>query len=127
MPGNEIKIAGTGLDGEAFHWAAYRGKVVLVDFWATWCPQCIAELPNVRRHYDEYHERGFEVVGISLDRDPTRLAKFVEEREMPWVTLFEPDAGGDHPVAAYYGVRTIPHGNLGKPRGQSRFTYREWT
>ena len=108
LPGNKIEITGMTLDGDRFDWAAYRGKVVLVDFWATWCPRCVAELPSVKRHYQEYHERGFDVVGISLDRDPVRLASFVEQRELPWVTLFEPDASGDHPVAAYYGIREIP-------------------
>src|SRR5207248_1924165 len=65
--GQVIDLAGPTLDGSRFDLAEQRGKVVLVDFWATWCGPCIAELPNVRAVYDQHHGNGFEVVGVSLD------------------------------------------------------------
>ncbi|MEX0819047.1 MAG: TlpA disulfide reductase family protein [Pirellulaceae bacterium] len=108
LPGNEMKIEGTTADGETFDWKSYRGKVVLVDYWATWCGPCIQELPNVKENYEKYHDKGFEVVGISLDSDPARLQRFLTEREIPWVSLFEEGAGWNHPMATYYGVMGIP-------------------
>src|SRR5690606_1724849 len=70
LPGNPIQVTGTLLDGSPFNWDAYRGKVVLVDFWATWCGPCRAEVPNVIKMYQAYHDKGFDVVGISLDEKP---------------------------------------------------------
>ncbi len=108
LPGNKMKIEGTTTSGESFDWKSYSGKVVLVDYWATWCGPCIQELPNVVENYDKYHAKGFEVVGISLDSDPNRLDGFLKKQEIPWTTLFEEGAGWDHPMAKYYGVMGIP-------------------
>ncbi|HVX11620.1 MAG TPA: redoxin family protein [Pirellulales bacterium] len=106
LVGHELTLKGTTAAGQEFDWASYRGKVVLIDFWATWCGPCVAELPNVRELYDKYHERGFDVVGISLDHDRAALDKFLSEKGIPWTTLHQ--AGGQHPVATYYGVSAIP-------------------
>lgn len=108
LVGKEMKIEGKTLDGKEFDWKAYRGKVVLVDYWATWCRPCVEELPNVKKNYEKYHAKGFEVVGISLDENRERLTEFVKIKELPWTTLFEDEAGGNHPMAEYYGITSIP-------------------
>jgi thiol-disulfide isomerase/thioredoxin len=110
LVGNEMEIRGTNLDGQAFDQKTLDGKVVLVDFWATWCGPCIAEMPNVLAAYEKYHDKGFEVVGISLDTDRDALEAFLKEKEIPWTILFEqPEGPGwQHPLAAYYGITGIP-------------------
>jgi thiol-disulfide isomerase/thioredoxin len=115
LPGNPIEIGGTLLDGSQFDWASYRGKVVLVDFWATWCGPCRAEVPNILKMYSAYHDKGFDVVGISLDEKPEQAETYVKQTGIPWVTLFNQDEtqrGWEHPLATYYGITGIPRAIL---------------
>ena len=107
LVGKPLEISGTQVDGGHFDWTRYRGKVVLVDFWATWCGPCLAELPNLQKNYQAYHGKRFEVVGISMDDDRQALETFLEKEKLPWVTLHD---GGwdDSPLATNYGIMGLP-------------------
>ena len=112
LPGHFMAIEGKLLTGDNLDWGAYRGKVVLVDFWATWCGPCVAELPNVKTNYDKFHEKGFDVVGISLDRSREPLDAFIEKQEIPWAQLYDEEVqngkGWNHPMAEHFGINAIP-------------------
>ncbi|MGO8927390.1 MAG: TlpA family protein disulfide reductase [Limisphaerales bacterium] len=93
--------------GKALSIANYKGKVVLLDFWATWCGPCVHELPNVIKTYDTYHKQGFEIIGISLDKDQEKLASFTKEKNMTWVQYFD-GLVWQNKLAVKYGVNSIP-------------------
>ena len=95
------------LNGRPLSLADYKGKVALVDFWATWCGPCLLELPNVLATYDRYHPRGFEIVGISLDQDEQKLRAFTRDRNMNWQQFFD-GKGWQNRLALKYGVESIP-------------------
>lgn len=106
MIGSDMEVFGKTLDGKDFDFSKYKGKVVLVDFWATWCGPCVAEIPNVKEAYDKYHDKGFEVIGVSLDQRRVALDEFLEKNELPWVQLHE--EGEFNKLASHYGVSAIP-------------------
>jgi thiol-disulfide isomerase/thioredoxin len=108
LKGKKMKLSGVRVDGSPFDLASLKDKVVLVDFWATWCGPCIAEFPNIKKYYELYHDRGFEVVGVSLDQDRAALEKYLAEKEVPWITLHDKESGGRHPATTYYGIFGIP-------------------
>jgi thiol-disulfide isomerase/thioredoxin len=104
-----LVLKGMALDGKEFSSDAWKGKVVLVDFWATWCGPCRAELPRVKKIYKDYHEKGLELLGVSCDQSREALDKYLKENpEMAWPQLFEKDQQGWHKLATEYGVQGIP-------------------
>jgi peroxiredoxin len=91
MPGTVVAITGQTVDGEAFDIEQYRGKVVVLHFWASWCGPCIRQIPGLKELYAKYHDRGFEVLGISYDFEEEKVREFIERHELPWLSLFDKD------------------------------------
>ena len=115
---NKIKIERDGieeppeivfeaLDGRTVDLSKMKGKVVLIEFWATWCGPCVDEIPIIKKVYDKFQRRGFEVIGISLDRDRKKLETYVNENNIPWPQFFD-EKGGKNRLAKKYGIRGIP-------------------
>ena len=95
------------LKGNPISLAEYRGKVVLLDFWAVWCGPCLGEIPRIKAVYEKYHDKGFDVIGVSLDEDAAVLREFITEQEIPWRQIFDGQKWAGH-LVQQYGVRGIP-------------------
>jgi peroxiredoxin len=120
--GKALDIHFTALDGREVDLANLRGSAVLVEFWATWCEPCVAELPEVKAAYEKLHGRGFEVVAISLDDGKeTALRQFIKEKELPWPEYFD-GKGWENRFALQYGIFEIPTMWLVDKRGNLRYT-----
>lgn len=125
MMSRPLEMAFTAADGRKVDLADYRGKVVLIDFWATWCGPCIAEIPNIKRVYADYHDKGFEIVGISLENAKLtpgdsseqitskleaarkKLREFTAKEGMPWPQYFD-GKWWDNDISTKYAITSIP-------------------
>ena len=114
-----LELKFTALDGREVDTAQWRGKVVVVDFWATWCVPCIEAIPKLKTLYARYHDQGLEIVNISVDRAEARpaLEKLVAKLEIPWPQFFDGKAHATE-YAVRYGVQPIPHVLLAGPDGK---------
>jgi thiol-disulfide isomerase/thioredoxin len=101
----ELKFA--AVDGREVDLEKLRGKVVLVDFWATWCGPCIAEIPNVLKTYGKLHEKGFEIIGISFDQEKEKLEALTKEKGMTWPQYFD-GKGWKNDYGQKFGINSIP-------------------
>jgi thiol-disulfide isomerase/thioredoxin len=97
----------TDLAGQPLSVANNKGRVVLIDFWATWCPPCRAELPNVIATYQKYHSKGFDIIGVSLDEDKAQLLSFIKDHNMAWPQYYD-GKKWDNQLAMNYGVEIAP-------------------
>jgi peroxiredoxin len=120
-PGTKLpEFSVTTLDGTTVSAADYRGKVLLIDFWATWCTPCIVELPVLKQAHADYGAAGFEILGISVDEDPDKLRSFIESEGMTWTHVHDlswTPRGKPEELANRFGVRQIPHTILVDPEG----------
>ena len=104
--GNKIRLEGKFLSGEAFDLSKYQGKVLLINFWATWRGHCVSELPELKKIYEKYRDKGFDIIGFSCDYRREDVEKFVQEHSIPWATVYGDK--GPSPTVEFYGILTIP-------------------
>jgi thiol-disulfide isomerase/thioredoxin len=119
--GKPLDISFTALDGAKVDLKQMKGKVVLVDFWATWCGPCVAEVPMIKRVYEAYHGKGFEIIGISLDDNKKDLLEFIKKQSMPWPQYFD----GKHwnnEISFRFGINSVPAEWLVDKKGNLRLT-----
>jgi thiol-disulfide isomerase/thioredoxin len=110
--GKELDIKGKALDGTDVDLSKLRGKVVLVDFWATWCGPCLREIPNIKKMYAKYHAKGFDVIGISVDDNKGKLEEFLKDEKLPWPCIYDHGTPEGARLSEAYGVLSIPQAIL---------------
>lgn len=130
--GKPVELSFTdAISGEEVSMEKLKGKVVVLDFWATWCGPCIAELPNMREIYQEYKDKGVEFIGVSLDAPEDqggleKLRSFVKENDLPWLHYYQGN-GWESEFSRSWGINSIPaifvvdqEGNLNSTNARGR-------
>ena len=116
-----VELKFTATNGKEFDIAKLRGKVVLLDFWASWCGPCISEMPGIVDAYKKLHKKGFEIVGISLDEDKAAMEAALKKLGMTWVQHFD-GQGWQNKISRSFGINSIPAAWLIDKKGMLRET-----
>ena len=106
-----------GLEGGAYDLAAYRGKVVLINFWATWCEPCRLEMPSMQRLRDRLGSKGFTVLAVNVDEPEARVRQFLKQSGLDLTVLMDPNKT----VTRSWGVRYLPVSFIVGPDGRVRY------
>ena len=119
--GKPLDISFTAVDGRKVDLKEMKGKVVLIDFWATWCGPCVAEMPSVKKTYEAFHDKGFEIVGISLDDDKDALNNYIKKNAIAWPQYFDGKQWNNE-ISFRYGIDGVPTEWLVDKQGNLRET-----
>jgi peroxiredoxin len=108
QPGKEpLPLEGKDLQGRPVSIPALKGKVVIIDFWSTWCGPCMAEVPNMVELYEQQKSHGLAIIGVSLDSDEEELKKAIAENGITWPVIFSPTSQ-DGSLARNWNIQAIP-------------------
>jgi thiol-disulfide isomerase/thioredoxin len=105
--GKPMEIAFTAVDGRDVDLKKMRGKVVVLDFWGTWCMPCVMSMPHLKEVYDKYHPQGLDLIGIAFDTDKDKLVSFLEEHEIKWAQHFD-GKGQQNEFGLEFGIDRWP-------------------
>jgi thiol-disulfide isomerase/thioredoxin len=117
LVGKPLDLKATGVDKELVDTAKYKGKALLVVFWASWAEPVKRDLPELMKIYEKNKDRGFEVVGVNLDNERGDFEAFLKANKLPWPEVFE-EGGMESPVAVSYGIISLPTMFLVDPEGR---------
>ncbi|WP_187782048.1 redoxin domain-containing protein [Gimesia chilikensis] len=107
LAGQELELSGKGLAGGGIDAKQYRGKVLLVIFWSSWCKPCTEDLPQIQDLYNKYHSQGFDVLGINLDATPELAEAYIKQHKVAWAHIHE-EGGLESAPARDFGVISLP-------------------
>jgi thiol-disulfide isomerase/thioredoxin len=108
--GSDFPLYGITTQGEEFDWESFRGKYVLVKFTATWCGPCKMQIPGMRDAYNQYHDKGLEIVSVYIWDDAEAIKQFAKREKLPWTIISEPltTKAGHPPLGETFGIQGVP-------------------